>query len=404
MNKLQALFVKIADRVELDETPLVRYFYLFGAILSVRLMLEFFSSHRLFTLDDILHIGLWFTFIVLAFLLQLHLFSGEKIGRIIRLVVTFFSIALTAPIIDLVISGGVGAKMNYLSLSSWQDVAWSYITIGGSSLSRGATPGIRVEIGLLVLACFNYVRTKRNNVLWGIFGAWSVYTVLFLSGTVPLVLGGIVRLFNLQYQPDDQSTLLLLLMLDLLMVFLVFVRISPVRIKNLLWQAPWGRVGLGVMMFCAGAALAVKNYPGNWQLNPTTLFWFPLFFGLMVCFAVIPVLQQRRLQSFGAGNGALLLIALMSGFIGAKLMFTCLVIWGLLFLLNEKPLHLREVPVLRNLLESMVLCVSALAGFAAFGAPVVGFPATWLLSILSGMFIAGAGWEWGKMQLMKPKK
>ena len=394
MNKLQALFVKIADTVETDKTPLVRYFYLFAAILSVRLMLEFFSSHRLFTLDDILHIGLWFTFIVLAFLLQLHLFSGEKIGRIIRLVVTFFSIALTAPIIDLVLSGGVGAKMNYLSLNSWSDVIWSYITIGGSSLSRGATPGIRIEIGLLVLACFNYVRTKRGSVLWGVLGAWSVYTVLFISGAVPLILGSIVQFFHLQYQPDDQSTLLLLLTLDLALLFFVFVRLAPGSVKSLLASAPRGRVGLALIFFCTGALLALKNYPGNWQLTPTTLFWFPLLLGLLVCFAVLPVCQRRQEGTFATGNALVLLIVVISGFTGARFMFVCMVIWGLLFLLNEKPLQLRRVPLVSNLLESMVLCTAALAGFAAFGAPMVGFPFPTLLAMFTGMFVAGAVMSW----------
>ena len=179
LKKIQALFVRTVNQVENQPVPFVRYYYLFAAILAVRLALEFFSSRRLFTMDDILHIGLWFIFIVLAFLIQLHLFSGEKIVKVARLVIVFFSIALTAPVIDLIITGGVGAKMNYLSLHSWKDVAWSYFTIGGSSLSRGATPGIRIEIALLVIASFNYVRTKKNSTAKGIIAALSIYTILF---------------------------------------------------------------------------------------------------------------------------------------------------------------------------------------------------------------------------------
>jgi len=78
LKKIQQLFVKTVDHVENQQIPFSRYYFLFAAILSVRLTLEFFSSHRLFTMNDILHIGLWFIFIVLAFLVQLHLFSGEE--------------------------------------------------------------------------------------------------------------------------------------------------------------------------------------------------------------------------------------------------------------------------------------------------------------------------------------
>ena len=170
IGRIQSLFAAVVARVEGSATPLARYAPLFGAILAVRLCLEFFSSHRLYNLADVLHIGLWFLFIVLAFLMQLHLFSGEDIRRVIRLVVVGFTIALTAPILDLLFSGGEGAKMNYLSIHTWQDVLWAYITVGGSSLSRGATLGIRIEIVLLVLASFNYVWIKTH-ALWR---AWRV--------------------------------------------------------------------------------------------------------------------------------------------------------------------------------------------------------------------------------------
>ena len=276
LKRIQGLFVKTVDHVENQQAPFTRYYFLFAAILAVRLALEFFSSRRLFTIDDILHIGLWFIFIVLAFRVQLHLFSGEKIIKVAKLVIVFFSIALTAPIIDLILTGGVGAKMNYLSLHSWKDIAWSYITVGGSSLSRGATPGIRIEIALLVIASFNYVRTKKNSILQGVIAAVSIYTVLFLSGAVPLLLGYIVNIFHLQYQPDDQSTVLLLLMLDIFLLCIAFSRHSPSNIYRILSAVPWLAVTLALLLAGFGASRSLQNYPGNWILTPTTLFWFPL--------------------------------------------------------------------------------------------------------------------------------
>ena len=211
MQWLQDLYARVVDHVENHPTPFERYLHLFFAVLAVRLALEFFSSHRLFTLDDVVHIGLWFVFIVLAFVLQLHLFSGERIEKVAKLVVVFYMFAWSAPILDLLTSRGVPARMNYLSLHSFRDIAWSYVTVGGSSMMRGATLGIRVEIVLLVLASFNYVRIKTGSVTRGLLGAWSIYTVLFLSGAVPLLLGLVVRGFRLAYRQGDQSTLLFLL-------------------------------------------------------------------------------------------------------------------------------------------------------------------------------------------------
>lgn len=392
LKKIQKLFVKTVDHVEGQSIPFTRYYFLFAAILAVRLALEFFSSRRLFTLDDILHIGLWFIFIVLAFLVQLHLFSGEKIIKVAKLVVVFFSIALTAPIIDLIITGGVGAKMNYLSLHSWKDVAWSYITIGGSSLSRGATPGIRIEIALLVIASFNYVRTKKNSVVMGIIAAISIYTVLFLSGAVPLLLGYIVNTFHLQYQPDDQSTVLLLLTLDIFLFCFALFRHSPSRIYKILGAAPWMAIVACMLLAGFGASLALKNYPTNWMLNPTTLFWFPLLLACCIFFAAYAGVQKSENNAADKNhdtmikNGLVLLLLIITGMLSAKIFFSAALLWGLIFLLNEAPLKLKKIPILCSVIEAMILLAAAFAGFTIFNAPMIGFPPAWILTIFAAGF------------------
>ena len=394
IKKIQALFVRTVNQVENQPVPFVRYYYLFAAILAVRLALEFFSSRRLFTMDDILHIGLWFIFIVLAFLIQLHLFSGEKIVKVARLVIVFFSIALTAPVIDLIITGGVGAKMNYLSLHSWKDVAWSYFTIGGSSLSRGATPGIRIEIALLVIASFNYVRTKKNSTGKGIIAALSIYTILFLSGAVPLLLGYIVNRFQLQYQHDDQSTVLLLLMLDIFLLCIALFRHSTLFIFKIYKAIPWMALIAGLLLFGFGASLALKQYPANWMLTPTTLFWFPLLLACSIFFAAYVALQKmqqaatEKNQYNLAKNGLMLLLLVTVCMLSAKIFFSTVLLWGLLFLLYEPPLDLKRISILCHVLEALALIAAAFAGFCTFNAPMIGFPAMWILIIFAAGFAA----------------
>jgi hypothetical protein len=399
MKKIQRIFEDIVNKVENNPTPFVRYLFLFAALLSLRLALEFFSSNRLFTLDDILHIGLWFIFIVMAFLIQLQLFSGEKIMRVAKLVIVFFSIALTAPIIDLVLSGGRGAKMNYLALNSWKDVLWSYVTIGGSSFSRGATPGIRIEIVLLVIASFNYVRTKKDSIVKGVIAAICIYSVLFLSGAIPLILGYIVNTLKLQYQHDDQSTLLLLLTLDLFLLFIALFRNSPRRMYEIFKAAPWGGVLLALLHAGIGITLSLKNYPGNWILTPTTLFWFPLLAALATCFVgYAGILRMQNGKYEHIKNGLVLIVLLVSCMISAKTFFTSALLWGLLFILNEQPLELKNVPVLRNILGGMIMLAVALMGFSTFNAPMVGFPTSWILVLLPCAIVGGVFTEMDKKE------
>jgi len=396
LKKIQQLFVKTVDHVENQQIPFSRYYFLFAAILSVRLTLEFFSSHRLFTMNDILHIGLWFIFIVLAFLVQLHLFSGERIIKVARLVVVFFSIALTAPIIDLIITGGVGAKMNYLSLHSIKDVAWSYITVGGSSLSRGATPGIRIEIALLIIASFNYVRTKKKSVVRGIIAAISIYTVLFLSGAVPLLLGYIVNQFHLQYQHDDQSTVLLLLTMDIFLLCVAFKRHSPSFIYRVFKNISWLQMLLALPAGALGVYLGLTNYPGNWLLTPTTLFWFPLLLANFVFIAAYTAVQKLQGNTPGEKhfylykNCLVLLLLISCSLLSDRIFFSMALVWGLIFLMNEPPLMLIKIPILGNLLEAMVLVAFAFAGFCACNAPMIGFPVNWLWVLLATGFIVSS--------------
>jgi len=401
MKKLQGIFINVVSKVESNPTPFRRYIFLFFAILVLRLALEFFSSSRLFTFFDVMHIGLWFIFIVMAFLIQLHLFSGEDLIKVAKLVITCFTIALTAPIIDILVSWGQGSKMNYLSINSAGDILWAYITVGGSSLTRGATIGIRIEIVLLVIGCFNYVYTKRNSIVRGLVAALSIYTILFLSGAIPYFLGKIVSNFHLQYGPEDQSTLLLLLTLDLLLVFIFVWRKTGGQILQLLKQAPWGSIINVIPLFFAGVILALHNYPGNWKLDPTTLFWFPLLFGIAFCLMVYLSLKINHTNTgrYSWENGILFLLLLTGSLISARTLFSTSLIWGLLFLLYEPPLILVKIPFLNSLLKAMTALAVVFLGFTTFGAPMIGFPSKWILGVLITGFIEGT-----ILNYVKPEK
>ena len=147
--------------------------------------------------------------------------------------------------------------------------------------------------------------------------------------------------------------------------------------------------------------MALKNYPGNWQLTPTTLFWFPLLLMLSVCFAAYAGLyneaskENKDQQPVKIMNGLLLIILVISCMIGHKTFFTVLLAWAILFLLNDPALELKRIAVLRNLLHSLFSLAAAFTGFCTFGAPMIGFPATWLFVLLTGVFIGGMFSELG---------
>ncbi len=392
MNKLQSLFKKIVKYIEEYDLPFGRYIVLFFSILTIRLGFEFFSSKRLFTADDILHIGLWFIFIVLSFLVQLHFFSKEKILKVAKLVIVCFSISLTAPIIDLIFTNGKGAKMNYLSLNTWKDIIFSYFTIGGSSLTRGATLGIRIEIILLLIASFNYVSTKRKSIFWGLLSAFVIYTVLFLSGAIPLILGSIIKSFKLNYQYNDNSTILILLLLDIILLLLCFYRYASSVINLLIKKTAFLTYFLPIPLFILGSTLGIVGYKANWQLNPTTLFWFPLLAILYFIFCLYhTLLFKKNVFSFKnlnvVKNIFIGLVLVISSLISIPLFFICTILLALFFLLYEEPLQLYKYVVVSSVLKGLLLLSITLAGFVFFKAPMIGFPSNYLFAILGGTFL-----------------
>lgn len=380
MNKFNAFFMRAVSTMERDLAPNSTYFLLFLAILGIRLFLEFFSNQRLFRWEDAVHIGLWFTLIVQVFVVLLQYFSAEHMTKVMRTVVCSFSIALTAPIIDLIISQGHHSRMNYLTANSFSDILFSYFTIGGASLTRGATLGIRIEIVLLIIASFNYIRIKRGNIFRAFLGTLVIYTFLFISGLVPHIIILLNSLFALQFQADDLSTINFLICLN----FPLFVWInwkltskSPWRFKSS-WLGVLQVIGWSTLVII-GCFQARIQYPLNWNLNPSTVFHFP-FIGFVI---LLMLFWNENLTNLKQ-RPSIFLVALFTCTLvcGFPVFFMSLVIWACSFVLNHEPLHFRRIKILNSFFLAIQNGAFLLLGFVLFGAPMIGINTFLLITVL----------------------
>lgn len=396
MKRFQLLFKDVSARIENYPLALTRYIALFIALLSIRLCLEFYANHRLFNANDALHIGLWFNFIVLAFILQLHFFSKTPIEKIIKLVVCCFSIALSAPIIDLIVSQGKFSKMNYLSINSSSDFIKAYFSIGGASLTRGATIGIRIEIILLVIASFNYIYIRTDNLKRAILGTFSIYTVLFLTGVIPFFIGQVNALFGLTYGLNDQSSIYLLFTLDLILVLILLLKLKPDMIKiHFNWSFIIQLLSIGIPLL-VGIWLARIDYLKNWTINPTTIYFFPLLLILLILLSIYFDYIQRtstHVKNQLFQNSIFLLLFVIAAFLSFQTLFAMFLVWSINYLLYEQPCEFYKFPWLSFILKSFLTLAIVLVGFIAFGAPMVGFNKTHMLIILIISFSVSLGFS-----------
>ena len=388
-------FRSTAERIEAIDKPFPQFVALFFSLLGIRLCLEFFSSQRLYSGDDVVHIGLWFCFVVLAFMALLQAATGEAMIRIARLAIVCYVFSWSAPIIDLLVHRGIPARMNYLSINSWADFAQAYVTFGGPSLMRGATIGIRIEIACLVLACFLYVHGKRGSVWRAALAALAIYSMLFATGAIPYLLGLLISALHLQYGANDQSTVLLLYCLNAGLLSHVLLRHQPDLWRQARAQVPWLAMAGAAAAFAYGAWLAHSAYPDNTALNPTTLFWGLMLPWMLLAFVVWlglvriddPASAPMRIGLWAVTSVGTLLIGGRYAFAMQIVFASC---WSWQFWLAPW----RDRAWAAAIGYALVVAAAALAGFQLLGGPMVGFPSSVLLALLLAAASLAAGDAW----------
>ena len=373
ITKAKQFFQSVVQTLEDYPISFSQYFGVYLSILTIRLTLEFFSNHRLFQADDVLHIGLWFTFIVQAFMLQLHLFSKVSIEKTAKLVISCFSFALSAPIIDILLSGKIQSKMNYLSINSFSDIMWSYLTVGGASLSRGATIGIRIEIILLVIASCHYLYTKTNSIIRTISGTFFLYTVLFISGILPYLLNQLNFLLHITFSENDRSSILLLFLINICL-FCVMILRSDLPVKLSFSRKECLNWIISVSLILYGAYEANLHYPENWFLNATTIYYFPLL--LLVSFFLIHLktnFENQNTEYHHAIRNGLFLSALSSSLmIGFHAGFITALYCSILFFIYKPPFLLNNIQIIARIFHSIGMSLFFIVGWVSFHAPMVG--------------------------------
>lgn len=388
-RRLTDFVARTGARIEAWEVSVPRLFLLFGALLSIRLVLEFFSNQRLFRIDDVIHIGLWFTFVVLAFITLLHAIAGIPVIRAARLAVVCYVFSWSAPLIDLLLFQGRGVRMAYLSIGSPGQLLEAYLTFGGPSILRGATPGIRIEIACLVLACFIYVYRRQHSLVRAALAAIAIYTMLFLTGAIPYLLNLLVQALGLSFSAADSSTILLLWTLDLGLLTLLAWRHAPAALRADHPGIVRGAVPWFLVMALAGAWLAHGAYPDNRAWTASTLFWPPLLLWLAVMLVRLPSLPASWcLPAWLLGTATVLLLEprLLLGFqslVASQWL-------GLAILRPIVPGAGRGCRVVDGITVSTGAAAALLFGFQVLGGPMIGVPTLWILVAASGGAIIGA--------------
>ena len=155
----------------------------FAGILFIRFLLENISSTTATGIigsdvSTLLHYYLFYLAVALSLILVLNLFLPGKLAAISKAVLFALIITWLPPIIDLVLSGGAGYGMAYLFLEP-AELSAAFLTFFGDVIIPGITPGIRVEIFLILIAVLLYVSHHTKSFIKALGAAVVSYVALF---------------------------------------------------------------------------------------------------------------------------------------------------------------------------------------------------------------------------------
>ncbi len=186
---IDGMIDKLISAAEKTKISVLGWMAGFVGVVFIRFILEFVSSPSnsgYMTVDGgtLVHYGLFYLAVALGLFLVVNFFTG---GRGSEMNVLFFGLPIIwlPPLLDLLVSGGAGAKMMYI-FKAPRELLYSFLSFFG--FSNGVTFGMRIEIFLILLFIGYYVWTKRKSISATIGSMIFSYILIFILGSFPSII------------------------------------------------------------------------------------------------------------------------------------------------------------------------------------------------------------------------
>jgi 4-hydroxybenzoate polyprenyltransferase len=179
----------LIDRLENIQLSFSQWFATLMSIILMRNFLETFSDFdnywRVLNFQRfIVHYPISFISLLCIIVIILHLMSKERIERITTITILFSLIIWSVPVLDLILSRGKGFNISYLN-GDFGFLMGKFITFFGSYSGKGASYGMRIEIGIVLFLTFLYVYLKTGKIIRSIATPFIIYICIFTLLSLP---------------------------------------------------------------------------------------------------------------------------------------------------------------------------------------------------------------------------
>ena len=410
---------KIISNLENSKKPLIYFILTFFFATTPRNILEdlLLYPHKLLSeypellFSNFLHYWLSYITLALAIILLFYWITRERINKIAKIILTSFSIIIIVPIIDylILLFSGRQYYIEYI-LTHGSDLFLKFLTFFGPIAKFGITPGMRVEILLVLLGAFFYFTIKTRNIAKSLIGAVSFYGLLFSFAALPSLLN---QAFNIPFtKMSDFLFIYIYLLLSFIFLCLIFWFRNKNYFISILKDIRPFRILHFELMFVLGFLLVKVLGEGNLVFFSTQeailKFIFVAISIFLAClFSAITnniedieidrtsnktrpsVTGKISLKDYKLiGKIVILLSLVFAGAVNFWLFALLLCFIGNYFLYSMPPLRLKRVPIFSKLIISFNSLLLIIFGYVFAGGSLGEFPFSLTLFFLTFFSLA----------------
>ncbi|KPJ85111.1 hypothetical protein AMJ57_04260, partial [Parcubacteria bacterium SG8_24] len=182
-------FIERIERTDLTPVSWAGFFFL---ILMLRYLLEGLSNPAspgllAFDLSTSVHYTMWYFGVLVSVVAALRLTTGRSVRRLMSVALFGLIFSWLAPVIDLVWSAGLGHRMAYI-FTDGAGLLGALLTYFGPLTEPGITPGIRIEVGLVLCAVAAYVHQVTRSPWRAASAVLLTYLTVFFWVSFPSLL------------------------------------------------------------------------------------------------------------------------------------------------------------------------------------------------------------------------
>ncbi len=394
--KNNSLFQRIIVFLEDSDCSWFCFFLTFVFAISLRNFLEIFSAQtKAITPEAILHYSFFYLSLALTVVLLSFFITREKINKIARVVFPCFIVVVLVPLFDLLLSGGRGHNIVYLSPENSGNLLVKFFTFLSGWGGAGISPGMRLEIVLVLVFFLAYFYLKTRKFLRSLLGIFVIYSLFFLYNTSPVILSSFFSFLDIKYLNTNflflQAYLLSIFVITSILAFLYRGKFLKDFLKNI---KPFK---LLFFEFIFALGIIYGLWESKFVLNSANFFGFFLApVGIALAWFFVAIRDDPPRKLFGLGtkkhfylnlSWVFLLSSILYGWaVSFEVCFLILVFAGNFFLYSAPPFQIKKIPILAEIIVSLNALILFMTGFIFITAgSFLDFPSFfWPVFLISG--------------------